>query len=51
MSRRKVYNVRRNAKRDCKGLNGLSDGQVVMFNTSVNERTGKTAVDAISLAE
>ncbi len=33
------------------GLNGLSDGQVVMFNTSVNERTGKTAVDAISLAE
>lgn len=33
------------------GLNSLSDGQVVMFNTAVNERTGKTAVDAISLAE
>lgn len=33
------------------GLNGLSDGQAVMFNTAVNERTGKTAVDSISLAD
>lgn len=32
------------------GLQGLNDGDKVMFNTSVNERTGKTAVDAISMA-
>jgi len=33
------------------GLNSLSDGQSVMYNTSVNERTGKTAVDSISVAD
>ncbi len=33
------------------GLTSLSDGQVVMFNTSVNERSGKTAVDAISIVD
>lgn len=30
-------------------LTGLNDGQEVMFNTAINERTGKSAVDSISL--
>jgi len=33
------------------GLHALSDGQVVMFNTAINDRTGKSAVDSISLVE
>jgi CspA family cold shock protein len=32
------------------GVQGLNEGDKVMFNTAVNERTGKTAVDALSMA-
>ena len=32
------------------GLQGLNEGDKVQFNTAVNERSGKTAVDAISMA-
>ena len=32
------------------GLAGLNEGDKVQFNTAVNERTGRSAVDAISMA-
>ena len=32
------------------GLSGLNEGDKVQFNTAVNERSGKTAVDAIAMA-
>lgn len=32
------------------GLQGLNEGDKVQYNTAVNERSGKTAVDAISMA-
>lgn len=32
------------------GLNGLKEGDKVQFNTAVDQRSGKTAVDAISMA-
>ena len=32
------------------GLRSLKDGDKVLFNTAVNQRSGKTAVDAISMA-
>jgi CspA family cold shock protein len=32
------------------GLQGLNEGDKVMFDTAVNERTGKTAVENISMA-
>lgn len=32
------------------GLQGLNEGDKVHFNTAVNERTGKTAVDSIAMA-
>ena len=32
------------------GLQGLNEGDKVQFNTAVNQRSGKTAVDAISMA-
>ena len=32
------------------GLDGLNEGDKVQFNTAVNDRTGKTAVDGISMA-
>jgi len=33
------------------GLDGLQEGDKVKFNTAVNERSGKVAVDAISMAD
>ncbi len=33
------------------GLQGLNEGDKVQFNTAVNERTGRSAVDSISMAE
>ena len=32
------------------GLQGLNEGDKVQFSTAVNERSGKTAVDSISMA-
>ena len=32
------------------GLETIKDGDKVQFNTAVNQRSGKTAVDAISMA-
>lgn len=32
------------------GLDGLQEGDKVSFNTAVNERSGKVAVDSISMA-
>ncbi len=32
------------------GLDGLQEGDKVTFNTAVNERSGKVAVDSISMA-
>jgi len=32
------------------GLQGLNEGDKVQFSTAVNERSGKTAVDNISMA-
>ena len=32
------------------GLAGLNEGDKVEFNTAVNERSGKTAVDAVAMA-
>ena len=32
------------------GLAGLNEGDKVQFNTAVNERSGKTAVDSIAMA-
>lgn len=32
------------------GLDSLNEGDKVQFNTAVNQRSGKTAVDAISMA-
>ncbi len=32
------------------GLNGLNEGDKVQFNTAKDQRSGKTAVDAISMA-
>lgn len=31
------------------GISGLTDGQKVSFDTAVDQRSGKTAVDSISL--
>ncbi|WP_298914280.1 cold-shock protein [uncultured Algimonas sp.] len=31
------------------GLDSLNEGDKVQFNTAVNERSGKTAVDSISM--
>ena len=33
------------------GLQGLNEGDKVQFNTAVNQRSGKTAVDAITMAD
>jgi CspA family cold shock protein len=33
------------------GIQGLQEGDKVSFNTAMNERSGKVAVDAISLAD
>jgi len=33
------------------GINGLREGDKVTFNTAVNERSGKTAVDSIAMAD
>lgn len=33
------------------GLQGLNDGDKVQFDTAINERTGKTAVENISMAD
>ena len=33
------------------GLDGLQEGDKVTFNTAVNDRSGKTAVDSISMAD
>ena len=33
------------------GLQGLNDGDKVQFDTAVNERSGKTAVENISMAD
>ena len=33
------------------GIEGLQEGDKVKFNTAVNERSGKTAVDAIARAD
>lgn len=33
------------------GIDGLQEGDKVSFNTAVNERSGKTAVDKISRAD
>ncbi len=33
------------------GLQGLNDGDKVQFDTAVNERSGKTAVENISMVE
>lgn len=32
------------------GLDTINEGDKVQFNTAVNQRSGKTAVDAISMA-
>lgn len=32
------------------GLTSINEGDKVQFNTAVNERSGKTAVDAIAMA-
>lgn len=32
------------------GLDSINEGDKVQFNTAVNQRSGKTAVDAISMA-
>ena len=32
------------------GLDGLQEGDKVTFNTAVNDRSGKVAVDSISMA-
>ncbi len=32
------------------GLAGLNEGDKVQFNTAINERTGRSAVDTISMA-
>ena len=32
------------------GLDGLQEGDKVIFNTAVNDRSGKIAVDSISMA-
>ena len=32
------------------GLAGLNEGDKVQFNTAVNERSGKTAVDSVAMA-
>ena len=32
------------------GLNGLNEGDKVQFNTAKDQRSGKTAVDSISMA-
>jgi len=32
------------------GMNGLSEGQKVKFTTAIDQRSGKTAVDAIEAA-
>ncbi|MGB3455641.1 MAG: cold-shock protein [Litorimonas sp.] len=32
------------------GLQGLNEGDKVQFNTAVNQRSGKTAVDSIAMA-
>jgi len=32
------------------GLQGLNEGDKVEFNTAVNERSGKTAVDSVAMA-
>lgn len=33
------------------GLHSLNDGDRVKFTTAVNQRSGKTAIDAISMAD
>jgi len=33
------------------GLQGLQEGDKVSFNTAVDERSGKTAVDSITMAD
>lgn len=33
------------------GIDGLQEGDKVQFNTAVNERSGKVAVDKISMAD
>ncbi len=33
------------------GLDGLQEGDKVTFNTAVNDRSGKVAVDSISMAD
>ena len=33
------------------GLQGLQEGDKVTFNTAVDERSGKSAVDSISMAD
>ncbi len=33
------------------GLDGLQEGDKVSFNTSIDSRSGKTAVDTISMAD
>ena len=33
------------------GLDGLNEGDKVSFNTAVDERSGKSAVDAITMAD
>ena len=33
------------------GLQGLQEGDKVTFNTAVDQRSGKSAVDSISMAE
>ncbi len=33
------------------GIDGLQEGDKVTFNTAVNDRSGKVAVDSISMAD
>ena len=33
------------------GINGLQEGDKVTFNTAIDERSGKTAVDSIAMAD
>ena len=33
------------------GLDGLNEGDKVSFNTAIDERSGKSAVDAITMAD
>lgn len=33
------------------GIDGLQEGDKVKFNTALNERSGKVAVDSISMAD